>query len=140
MQDDAPQRRAVPVDSEQEIERIRACARQSIGRGVLFGLLAIAATIGGLIGWPVVAMRIGAISSMLMLAVLVLRALRAGARPYRRTETWLLLGRVHFLPEDRAQAVISGVLADTYWYFASWTAALAAIFWIAAFAFALLRG
>jgi hypothetical protein len=140
MQDDAPQRRAVAVDSEAEIERIRACARQSIGRGVLFGLLAIAATIGGLIGWPVVAMRIGAISSMLMIAVLALRALCAGGRPYRRTETWLLLGRAHSLPEARAQAVITRILAETYWYFAGWAAALAAIFWIAAFAFALLRG
>lgn len=140
MQDDAQHRRAVSVDIEPEIERIRACARQSIGRGVLFGLLAIAATIAGLIGWPIVAMRIGAISSMLMLAVLALRALRTSVRPYRRTETWLLLGRTHSLPEERAQAVIAGVLAETYWYFANWAAALAAIFWIVAFAFALFRG
>ena len=77
---------------EDPLARIRACARHSIGRGWLFGLLAIATCVSGLIGWPVMAMRVAAILSMLMTAIMLLRGLRAPARPYRRTETWVLLG------------------------------------------------
>lgn len=140
MQEDAhgPRAKAIPI--EDAVDRIRDCARQSIGRGVLFGLLGIAATIGGLIGWPVVAMRLGAHLSMLMMAVLVLRGLRAPRNPYKRTETWLLLDRRHGLPERDAQATISGILAETYWLFAERAAILALGFWIAAFVFAMLRG
>lgn len=122
---------------EDPLARIRDCARHSIGRGWLFGLLAIATCVSGLIGWPVMAT---AILSMLMTAIMLLRALRAPARPYRRTETWVLLGRVHGLPEERAQPAIASVLAETYWRFARLSAAIAAGFWIAAFAFALRGG
>ena len=56
---------------------------------------------------PVMAMRTGAILSMLTAAILILRAVRAPGRPYRRTETWVLLGRVHGLPEAQAQEVLA---------------------------------
>ena len=125
---------------EDPLARIRACARHSIGRGWLFGLLAIATSVSGLIGWPVMAMRVAAILSMLMTVIMLLRGLRAPARPYRRTETWVLLGRVHGLPEERAQQAIASVLAETYWRFARLSAAIAAGFWVAAFAFALRGG
>ena len=117
--------------------RIQGCARHSIGRAWLFALLAIAATMSGLIGWPVMAMRTGAILSMLTAAILVLRAVRAPGRPYRRTETWILLGRAHGLPEAQAQGEIAAILADTYWRFATASAGLALGFWCGAFLFAL---
>jgi hypothetical protein len=122
-----------------EIERIRACARHSVGRGFLFALLAIVTTVAGMIGWPVSAMRMGALLCMLTTAVLALRARHAPFRPYKRTETWVLLDRRHGLPEPRAQAAISGILAETYWRFAEMSAALALALWIAVFVFALLR-
>jgi hypothetical protein len=125
---------AVPDDPR---DRIRGCARHSIGRAWLFALLAIAATMSGLIGWPVMAMRTGAILSMLTAAILALRAVRAPGRPYRRTETWILLGRAHGLPEAQAQRIIASILADTYWRFATASAALALGFWCGAFLFAL---
>jgi hypothetical protein len=121
-----------------ELDRIRACARHSIGRGFLFALLAIVTTVAGMIGWPVSAMRMGALLCMLMVVVFVLRARRAPLHPYRRTETWILLDRRHAMPEPRAQAAISGILAETYWRFADTSAALALALWIATFAFALL--
>lgn len=83
------------------------------------------------------AMRTGAILSMLTAAILILRAVRAPGRPYRRTETWVLLGRSHGLPEAQAQEVIAAILADTYWRFATASAALAVGFWCGAFLFAL---
>ena len=48
MEEDAPRREIVAPDMGQELDRIRGSARQSIGRGSLFGLLAIAATIGAI--------------------------------------------------------------------------------------------
>ncbi len=122
------------------ISRIRVCARHSIGRGFLFGLLAIAVTMGGLIMWPVAAFRTGALLSMLALVVLVLRAVRAPHRPYRRTETWVLLERRHGLPEERAQSIITAVLVETYWRFAELSAWIALGLWLFTFIFALLRG
>lgn len=123
---------------EDEFQRIRACARHSIGRGFLFALLAIVTAVAGMIGWPVSAMRMGALLCMIMTVVLVLRARRAPNRPYKRTETWILLDRRHGLPETRAQAAISGILAETYWRFAEMSAALALALWVAAFVFSLL--
>jgi hypothetical protein len=122
----------------EEIERIRRCARHSIGRAFLFALLAIGATISGLIGWPVMAFRTGAVLTMLTAVIMLLRATRAGSSSYRRTETWILLGRRHALPEARAHAVITGILSETYWRFAEYAGILAAGFWLATFAVALL--
>lgn len=114
---------------ETELERIRACARHSVGRGFLFALLAIVTSVAGMIGWPASALRMGALLSMLMTAILVLRAAQAPRRPYRRTETWVLLGRRHGLAEQTAQTVFSDILADTYWRFADLSAALALGLW-----------
>jgi hypothetical protein len=121
---------------EFELDRIRACARHSIGRGFLFALLAILTSVAGMIGWPVSALRLGALLSMLMAAILVLRATWAPRRPYRRTETWVLLQRRHGLNESLAQDAISRILAETYWRFADLSAALAAGLWIGVFVLA----
>lgn len=123
---------------EPELERIRSCARHSVGRGFLFALLAIATGVAGMIGWPVSALRMGALLSMLMTTILVMRGSRAHRKPYRRTETWVLLGRRHGIAEERAQAVIAGILADTYWRFADLSAALALGMWTGVLALALL--
>ncbi len=123
---------------EIELDRIRACARHSIGRGFLFALLAILTTMAGMIGWPLAAMRLGALLGMLMAAILVLRAAHAPRRPYRRTETWVLLGRRLELPEPLAQRAISGILVETYWRFADLSAALAFGLWVCLFALAAL--
>lgn len=125
---------------DEAISRIRACARHSIGRGFLFALLAIAVTMSGLIIWPVAAFRTGALLSMLALVVLVLRAVRAPYRPFKRTETWVLLERRHGLPEERAQAIISNVLVETYWNFAELSAWIALALWVCTFILALWRG
>ncbi|MBL8702002.1 MAG: hypothetical protein JNK67_26705 [Alphaproteobacteria bacterium] len=125
---------------EPAIDRIRLAARHSIGRAFLFTLLAVGATMSGLIGWPVMAFRTGAVLWMLAAAILWLRSIGAPRRPYRRTETWILLGRDHGLPESAAQAAFAAVLAATYRRFAELSALLALAFWIVAFVLAVVVG
>jgi hypothetical protein len=112
-----------------ELDRIRWAAVQSVGRGCLFALLAIGMTMFGLISWPILAFRSGAVLSMMLLAVLVLRGELAGRQDYRRTETWLLMGRQHALPESHAARAILGILRDTYRRFALYAAAIAVACW-----------
>lgn len=120
-----------------EIDRIRSCAEHSVGRGFLFALLAIGAAVMGLVGWPVMAFRTGAVLATLAGAILLLRGHGAPRRPYRRTETWVLLGKRTALAEARHQDVIGGILAETYRRFALWGAGLAALLWVFAFTAAL---
>ena len=120
-----------------EIERIRSCAQHSIGRGFLFALLAIGAVVMGLVGWPVMAFRTGAVLATLAGAILLLRGHGAPHRSYRRTETWVLLGKRSALPEPTIQDVLGSILAETYRRFALYGAGVATALWIAAFAAAL---
>lgn len=119
-------------------EQVRYLAFHSVGRGCLFAVLAITTAMGGLITWPVTAFRFGALLSMLATAILVLRAMMAPRKPYRRTELWALLRKEATLPEGEAQVIISQALADTYWRFAGYAGyisagmwAMALLFWLA---------
>ena len=120
-----------------EIDRIRSCAEHSIGRAFLFALLAIGAVVMGLVGWPVMAFRTGAVLATLAGAILLLRGHGAPRRAYRRTETWVLLGKRTALPEPTIQDIVGSILAETYRRFALWGAGVATVLWIAAFAAAL---
>ena len=121
-----------------EIERIRWAASQSIGRGCLFALLAIGMTVFGLIAWPILAFKSGAILTSMMTTVLALRGELVPRQDYRRTETWLLMGQTHALPDARAQLVIAGLLQDVYRRFALYAAGLSLLFWtLAAVAWAI---
>lgn len=111
-------------------DRIRELAQFSIGRACLFGLLAIVTFMLGLIGWPDLAMRSGAILFLMTAAILMLKAAQAPARNYRRTEVWILLGKRHDLPEARAQAIFGEVLRSTYIRFARITVAASGVLWI----------
>jgi hypothetical protein len=119
------------------VDAARGIAFFSIGRACLFALLAIATVIMGLISWPVIAARAGAILTTLGVAVLIYRALRAPGHPYRRTEVWVLLRRENPVSEDHAQALISSVLGETYWRFAEYAAAMALFLWTLTILFAL---
>ena len=116
-----------------EIERIRAAAQLSVGRGTMFGALAIWAASFGFISWPLTAFRLAALLSTLTMIILIYKALQAPHRPYRRTEVWFMLGKAHDLPEDLAQHVFAEVMGETFWRFASLVAAVAAFLWLATF-------
>ena len=118
-------------------DRIRELATISIGRACLFGLLAIATFMMGLIAWPDLAMRSGAILFLLTAAILMLKASYAPKQSYKRTEVWILLGKRHDLPEPRAQAIFGEVLRSTYIRFARMTATASVVLWIAEVSFRL---
>jgi hypothetical protein len=103
---------------QRELDRIRACARHSIGRAFLFALLAIGAAMSGLIVWPSIAFQLGGVSALLTAAILMLRAQGVARRSYRSTETWILLGRSHQFPESIARRAFAEILGETYRQFA----------------------
>lgn len=117
----------------EELDRIRRAAVQSVARGCAFAMLAIGMVMFGLISWPILAFKSGAILTSIMLAVLALRAEVAPYQDYRRTETWLLMGQRHALPESHAGRAILGILRETYRRFALYAAVFAVTCWVFAF-------
>jgi hypothetical protein len=96
------------------MEHIRRCAELSVGRACAFALLGIFTFTIGLAGEPPLAIRACAIGLSLLAVVLWYLAQRAERVPYRRREVWLLLGREHHLPEERAHGIISNIMRDVY--------------------------
>jgi hypothetical protein len=120
------------------VDRIQAAAELSIGRAVAFGALAVGMVVLGLIVWPALALKTGSALTLLMAAILLLKAEQARSRPYRRTEVWLILDRRLGLPEDRAQRMVSQVLQDTYDRYARHCLAVAIGLWLLGLALQLL--
>ena len=96
------------------MERIRHYAWESVGRACGFGALAIFTAMVGTAALPALAAKVGAVGSALMGAVLLLKAFHAPAKPYRKTELWILLDRDHGLPEAHAQRILMSTLKDCY--------------------------
>ncbi|MFM8801591.1 MAG: hypothetical protein ACKOEE_13725 [Tagaea sp.] len=120
-----------------DLERIKRAAFTSIGRAFLFFLLAVGTVMAGLITWPFLAFKSGAILITMLAAILTLRVGLADRHDFRRTETWILMDKRHGLPAHRAQGVFANILKDTYRRFAIFSAALACACWVLAFAFRL---
>lgn len=100
--------------------RVRELALLSVSRGCGFAGLAIVCFMVGLAGYPDVAMESGAILMMATAAILAVKADLSVARPYQRTELWILLS-----PEERpraefAQQLIGRCLSEVYRRFASY--------------------
>jgi hypothetical protein len=117
---------------------VRRAAEISVGRAVGFGALAIGCVVLGLASFPVLALRSGAALTMLMAAILLLHALRAPARPFRRTEVWLILGRPQRLSPALAQRLIGTTLRDVLQRYAGWSAGVAVLLWLASLAWRVL--
>ncbi len=117
------------------MERIRAAANLSIGRGCFFAAMAIWTVMIGLIGNLPHALTGGAALTTITAAVLFIKAAHAPSRPYRNTELWILLDKC-----DRpasaaaAQRVLGGVLAEAYVRYGQWAMGIATFFWVAAIA------
>lgn len=109
------------------MERILYYADLSVRRACGFAALAIFTTMVGVSAMPMLAAKIGAVMSAAVALVLLLKAINAPRKPYRRTELWILLDRRHDLPETHAQRVLMGALRDTYLRYgriAGWTAVI----------------
>ncbi|WP_341701842.1 hypothetical protein [Ferrovibrio sp.] len=116
-------------------DQVRAKAVLSVGRGCFFGALAIWCVMIGLIAEPLQSLKSGAILTMLLACVLLLKAGRVTHLSYKRTEVWLLLDRRIDLPPVVAQQIITRILRDVYLR-ATLYATIAAIgFWFMALLF-----
>ena len=96
------------------MDRIRYFAELSVLRALGFTGLGLATLLLGLSFDPHLALQTAAIGLAITGVVLVVKALNAAHRNYRRTELWILLGRQIEFPEHRAQQILGTVLRDTY--------------------------
>lgn len=106
----------------------------SVKRGVGFAVLAVVVVMAGLSAYPVMALRSGATLTLLMWAVLKLKALQAPRRPYKRTEVWILLEPRPALPPLRAQEIIGGALQECFERHAGYAFKGAVTLWLLSFA------
>lgn len=121
------------------MDRIQVAAEISIGRAVGFGALAIGTVVLGLIFDPALALKSGGALTLLMAAVIQLKAERARSQPYRSTEVWLLLDKRLGLPDDHAQRIVSTVLCSVYRRYAQASVAVAVCLWLLGLACQLIR-
>jgi hypothetical protein len=84
---------------------------------------------------PRAAFQAGGFLTMVMVAVLYLKAREARTKDYRRTEMWLYLPKELRPPAAYAQFVSSTVLRETYLTFAYWTAVISIAMWALAVLF-----
>ncbi len=119
------------------MDRIRYLADLSIRRGCGFGLIAIATAAVGMSWDAVLALKLAAICASAMVAILLVKAMQAPTRNYKRTEVWIMLEKRHDLPESRAQQVFGSILRERYMWHATVTATAAGVLWLATLAVAL---
>jgi hypothetical protein len=112
-------------------EVVEKLAEFSVARACGFAMLAILVTIVGLVDEPILALKTGAVLSLLTSMVLVLKAALAETRPYRATEVWLLLKPDERPHEAVAQRIIALALREAFLRFALYFASGAAAMLIA---------
>jgi hypothetical protein len=99
------------------MDAVEQAAFLSVGRASGFAALAIVCFMIGFSYDPVLAARIGASLSLVTALVLAYRSALALSRPYRKTETWLILEEKARPPKSLAQKIIGSALREAYaWY------------------------
>ncbi|MDM7945269.1 hypothetical protein [Oceanibaculum nanhaiense] len=121
------------------MDRIKTCAEISVRRGTAFALLAVGTLMVAFSFDVALSLKMGAATMIIMAAILAYRAMMAASTDYRRTETWLLLGKAHPLPESRRQKVIGSTLRDIYQRYARYSAGGAFSLWLASLVIPLIR-
>jgi hypothetical protein len=110
------------------IERIEHLAHLSVARGCGFAALGILTFFIGMSADVPNALRSAGLLSLLVTAVLLLKAGVAHRQPYRRTEVWVMLKPAERPASAVAQVVIGNVLREAYLRFARQAAILALLF------------
>ena len=112
------------------LEVVEKLAEFSVARACGFAMLAILVTIVGLVDQPSLALKTGAVLSLLTSMILLLKAALAESKPHRSTELWLLLKPDERPHEAVAQRIIALALREAFLrfalYFASGAAAMLA--------------
>lgn len=121
------------------MDRIRNCAEVSVRRGTAFALLAVGLLMVAFSFDVTLSLKIGAATMIIMATILGYRAMMAASTDYRKTETWLLLGKTHPLPESRRQKVIGTTLRDIYQRYARYSVGGAFSLWLASMVIPLIR-
>jgi hypothetical protein len=119
------------------MEHMRRIAFGTVLRACGFGSLAIFCIMIGLSFQPRTAFLAGGMLTMLMTAILMLKAYEARTKNHRKTEMWLYLPEEQRPPEGYAQRACAAVLQETYLTFARWSAALAVVLGALALLFSL---
>jgi hypothetical protein len=119
------------------METMRRVAYATVLRACGFGSLAIFCLMVGLSFEPLLAFQAGGMLTLGMTGILLLKAVEARTKPYRRTEMWLYLPEDARPPAASAQQITSVVLQETYLTFAGWTAGVAVAMWAGALLFSL---
>lgn len=104
----------------------------SIGRAVFFGGLAISLVMMGLAYDYALALRTGAILTLIMSAILLWFGQTAFSRKPERTEAWLLLGKEHRPQSPASLRVFQQVMQDTFYFYSLRAFAIAMLFLSAA--------
>jgi hypothetical protein len=113
------------------MDAIERAAFTSVGRACGFAGLAILCLMIGLSHEPRLAAETGGFFAFGMTLFLVYRAKVALKRPYRDTETWLILEDWEKPARSVAQEVIGRALREAYVWFARHTAFVTVVLWIA---------
>lgn len=109
------------------MEHIQNAAMVSVGRACGFAGLAIICVMLGLSFRPELAAKAGGVLFLFLALILYMYGVQARTRPYRRTETWLILKKDKRVPADVAQKIVGEVLRETYLRFATHTAIVAVV-------------
>jgi len=111
------------------MDHMRRVAFGVVLRACSFGALAIFCLMFGMSYMPKAAFQVGGFLTLVMCAILILKAYEAAIKDHRRTELWLCLAKEHRPPAATAQQLSATVLRETYLQVAKWAALVAIVLW-----------
>lgn len=112
------------------METVRKIAIMCVGRAVMFGALAIACVMFAFAFNPPAAFRTGAVLTLVMAVVLLLKAHYALYQKPKRTEIWLHLDERSRPNDAEAMRRFAGVLREVYGRFAAGSFAAACVLFV----------
>ncbi|MGD9868458.1 MAG: hypothetical protein AB7U38_10725 [Hyphomicrobiales bacterium] len=110
------------------LEHIESAAMLSVTRGCGFLALGVFCVMFGLSFDFALAFKVGGVLMLGTALLLLFKARQALTRPYKKTETWIILAPDKRPTPATAQKLIGGVLNAIYYRFALWSAGIAAVF------------
>ena len=117
------------------MEEMRRIAYETVLRACGFASLAIFCVMIALSFLPRSSFQAGGFLSLVMTAVLFIKAQEARTKDHRRTEMWLYLPKENRPPQAIAQRTVSILMREIYLQFAQWTALVSIVMWIIALFF-----
>jgi hypothetical protein len=120
------------------MEKLHEIAIFCVGRAVMFGSLAIFCVMFSFAFQPAWAFRAGAIMTLGMAGILVIKASLATTQRPRKTEVWMYLDEKSRPANDHADRYFASVMRDVYGRFAKASLAVACGMFVLSLAFSAL--